>query len=93
MKGEAQARVVTEVLLHMARLQRFTVPQLARACSTNRDTVRGTVRVVEERGWVAVDGFGQRIGCQDRGAVPVAYRWLGINVRAKRPWPQESNDD
>ncbi len=85
MKGAVQARVVTEVLLHMARLQRFTVPQLARACSTNRDTVRGTVRVVEERGWVAVDGFGQRLGCQDRGGVPVAYRWLGINGPGELP--------
>jgi hypothetical protein len=63
----------------MMRLQRFTVPQLARACSTNRDTVRGTVRVVEERGWVAVDGFGQRLGCQDCGALPVAFRWIGMN--------------
>lgn len=92
MKGEAQARVVTQVLEHMARLQRFTVPQLVRACALHRDTVRSTFSVAEERGWVAVDGFGQRIGCQYRGNVPVAYRWVGMNVRANRParGPQET---
>lgn len=80
MKGEAQARVVTEVLAHMVQLQRFTVPQLAKACGINRCTVRSTVRVTEDRGWVAVDGFGQRLGDQDRGAVPVAYRWRGVGL-------------
>ena len=84
MRGEIQARVVPEVLDHMARLHRFTVPQLVRATALQRETVRSTVRVAEERGWVAVDGFGQRIGCQERGALPVAYRWLGINAKAHR---------
>lgn len=77
-KGEAKARVVTEALLHMARLQRFTIGQLAKSSGLGSCTVRAVVRVALEREWVAVDGFGKREGCQDRGNVPVAYRWLGL---------------
>lgn len=88
MKGRVQARVVTEALAHMAHLQRFTVPQLVKACGLDRSTVRSTVQVVEERGWVTVDGFGERMGGHGRGAVPVAYRWRGVEINAAVSGPQ-----
>lgn len=78
MKGEAQARVVLSAVGHMARLGRFTVPRLTKESGLHRDTVRATVRVAEEQGIVAIDGFGDRLGGHGRGAVPVAYRWLGV---------------
>ena len=81
MKGEIQARRVATVLDHMAQLGRFTVAQLQKASALPRQSVRATVMVAEERGWAAVDGFGQRQqGSHDRGAVPVAYRWRGMGA-------------
>ena len=76
MKAERQAHVVTEALDHMAKLQRFTMSQLV----MQRTTLRAIVQVSQDRGWVTVDGFGERMGGHGRGAVPVAYRWRGVEI-------------
>ena len=78
--GEQQARVVVTVLKCMARLGRFTVPQLIRETELPRDSVRSIVLVAEELGWIRIDGFGERPLGAKWGSVPIAYRWIGVTA-------------